>query len=204
MLFFDWNFPISNNKLKLLFPEGDLNAALNAKYVLPKHPAVIYPGVRGRNIQKEFREWLIKCHEVCMCVNMYVARSFLFLVTWGGTSPLGFCFIGVFSFRRRLACCKNRSAVLKFPPDFVYSVYRIVVQTLDIEYRFEDKMPTPAASKYDKWRKMTFGKGDSTFVSDSRVKLPHMKPIVYGVINYFRTEVRILLHRCHDNSVGTL
>lgn len=65
MLFFDWNFPISNNKLKLLFPEGDLNTALNAKYVLPKHPAVIYPGVRGRNIQKEFREWLIKCHEVC-------------------------------------------------------------------------------------------------------------------------------------------
>lgn len=65
MLFFDWNFPISNNKLKLQFPEGDLNTALNAKYVLPKPPAVIYPGVRGRNIQKEFREWLIKCHEVC-------------------------------------------------------------------------------------------------------------------------------------------
>lgn len=64
MLFFDWNFPISNNKLKLQFPEGDLNTALNAKYVLPKPPAVIYPGVRGRNIQKDFREWLIKCHEV--------------------------------------------------------------------------------------------------------------------------------------------
>lgn len=64
MLFFDWNFPISNNKLKLQFPEGDLNTALNAKYVLPKPAAVIYPGVRGRNIQKEFREWLIKCHEV--------------------------------------------------------------------------------------------------------------------------------------------
>ena len=65
MLFFDWNFPISNNKLKLLFPEGDLNTALNAKYVLPKPAAVIYSGTRGRNIQKEFREWLIKCHEVC-------------------------------------------------------------------------------------------------------------------------------------------
>lgn len=63
----------------------------------------------------------------------------------------------------------------------------------DIEYRFEDKMPTPPASKYDKWRKMTFGKGGSTFVSDSRVKLPFMKPNVYGVINYFRTEVIILL-----------
>jgi len=50
-------------------------------------------------------------------------------------------------------------------------------------------MPTPPASKYDKWRKMTFGKGDSTFVSNSRVKLPFMKPNVYGVINYFRTEV---------------
>eukprot|EP00752_Nemacystus_decipiens_P004173 g3816.t1 len=123
MLFFDWNFPISNNKLKLQFPEGDLNTALNAKYVLPKPPAVIYPGFRGRNIQKEFREWLIKCHE-----------------------------------------------------------------TLDIEYRFDDKMPTPQNSKHDKWRKMTFGKGGSTFVSDTRVKLPLMKPNVYGVINFFRTE----------------
>lgn len=62
MLFFDWNFPISNNKLKLQFLEGDLHTALNVKYVLPSHPAVIYPG--GRNIQKEFREWLVKCHEV--------------------------------------------------------------------------------------------------------------------------------------------
>lgn len=68
-----------------------------------------------------------------------------------------------------------------------------VVKTHDVEYRFEDKMPTPPASKYDKWRKMTFGKGDSTFVSDSRVKLPYMKPNVYGVINYFRTEVKMSL-----------
>lgn len=64
MLFFDWNFPISNNKLKLQFQEGDLHAALNANYAMPKQPAVIYSGVRGRSIQKEFREWLIKCHEV--------------------------------------------------------------------------------------------------------------------------------------------
>ncbi|CAM9952831.1 unnamed protein product, partial [Ectocarpus sp. 13 AM-2016] len=49
MLFFDWNFPISNNKLKLQFLEGDLHTALNASYLPPKHPA-------------EFREWLIKCH----------------------------------------------------------------------------------------------------------------------------------------------
>ncbi|CAM9825307.1 unnamed protein product [Scytosiphon promiscuus] len=124
MLFFDWNFPISNNKLKLQFLEGDLHTALNSSYALPKHPAVIYPGVRGRSIQKEFREWLIRCHE-----------------------------------------------------------------TLDIEYRFEDKMPTPAKSKFDKWKKMTFGKGGSTFAVDNRVKLPFMKPYVYGVINFFRTEV---------------
>ncbi|CAM9694050.1 unnamed protein product [Ectocarpus sp. 12 AP-2014] len=129
MLFFDWNFPISNNKLKLQFLEGDLHTALNASYLPPKHPAVIYPGVRGRNIQKEFREWLIKCHE-----------------------------------------------------------------TLDVEYRFDDKMPSPASSKYNKWRTMTFGKGGSTFTTESRVKLPFMKPNVYGVINYFRTEV--LEHGC--------
>eukprot|EP00903_Cladosiphon_okamuranus_P018047 g16608.t1 len=124
MLFFDWNFPISNNKLKLQFPEGDLNTALNAKYVLRKPPAVIYPGVRGRNIQKDFREWLIKCHE-----------------------------------------------------------------TLDIEYRFDDRMSTPQNSKHEKWRKMTFGKGGATFASGTRVKLTYVKPNVYGVINFFRTEV---------------
>lgn len=50
-------------------------------------------------------------------------------------------------------------------------------------------MSTPQNSKYEKWRKMTFGKGGSTFVSDTRVKLPFMKPNVYGVINFFRTEV---------------
>ena len=36
---------------------------------------------------------------------------------------------------------------------------------------------------------MTFGKGGATFVCDSRVKLPFLKPNVYGVINYFITEV---------------
>ncbi|CAM9801347.1 unnamed protein product [Pylaiella littoralis] len=121
MLFFDWNFPISNNKLKLQFLEGDLHTALNVKYVLPSHPAVIYPG--GRNIQKEFREWLVKCHE-----------------------------------------------------------------TLDIEYRFDDKVP-PQDAMHDKWRTMTFGKGGSTFRNGDRVKLPHMKPNVHGVIKFFRTEV---------------
>ncbi|CAM9809627.1 unnamed protein product, partial [Ectocarpus fasciculatus] len=50
MLFFDWNFPISNNKLKLQFLEGDLQTALNASY-LPRN-----------NPPNEFREWLIKCH----------------------------------------------------------------------------------------------------------------------------------------------
>lgn len=64
-------------------------------------------------------------------------------------------------------------------------------KTLDIEYRFDDKMPTPQNSKHDKWRKMTFGKGGSTFVSDTRVKLPFLKPIAYGVINFFRTEVHV-------------
>ena len=67
-------------------------------------------------------------------------------------------------------------------------------KTLDIEYRFDDKMPTPQNSKHDKWRKMTFGKGGSTFVSDTRVKLPFLKPIVYGVINFFRTEVMCLVY----------
>lgn len=62
-------------------------------------------------------------------------------------------------------------------------------QTLDIEYRFDDKIPSASNSKYDKWRRMTFGKGGATFVGDSRVKLPFMKPNVYGVINYFITEV---------------
>ena len=62
-------------------------------------------------------------------------------------------------------------------------------QTLDIEYRFHDKIPSASNSKYEKWRKMTFGEGGATFVGDSRVKLPFMKPYVYGVINYFITEV---------------
>lgn len=62
-------------------------------------------------------------------------------------------------------------------------------QTLDREYRFEDKIPSPVSAKYDKWRKMTFGKGEAMFVSDDRVRLPFLKPIVYGVINYFQTEV---------------
>lgn len=68
-------------------------------------------------------------------------------------------------------------------------------KTLDIEYRFDEKMPTPQNSKHDKWRKMTFGKGGSTFRSEDRVKLPHMKPNVHGVINFFRTEVRLIWRR---------
>lgn len=36
---------------------------------------------------------------------------------------------------------------------------------------------------------MTFGKGEATFSSDERVKLPNKKPQVYGKINYFLTEV---------------
>lgn len=65
------------------------------------------------------------------------------------------------------------------------------MKTLDIEYRFDDKMPSAAGAKHEKWRKMTFGKGGATFVSDSRVKLSFVKPNVYGVINYFITEVRV-------------
>ncbi|CAN0549558.1 unnamed protein product, partial [Ectocarpus sp. 8 AP-2014] len=57
MLFFDWNFPISNNKLKLHFREGDLHSALN-----DTNPPVVYAGLGGRNIHKDFRKWLIKCH----------------------------------------------------------------------------------------------------------------------------------------------
>lgn len=63
------------------------------------------------------------------------------------------------------------------------------MQSLDIEYRFDDKMLTPSNSKHEKWRKMTFGKGGATFMSDSRVKLPFLKPNVFGMINYFLTEV---------------
>ena len=62
MLFFDWHFPISN-KLRLQFPERDLHTALNATNVPPKHPSIIYSGSRGRQIEKNFRDWLIKCHE---------------------------------------------------------------------------------------------------------------------------------------------
>ena len=69
-------------------------------------------------------------------------------------------------------------------------------QTLDIEYRFDDKMSTPQNSEHEQWRKMTFGKGGSTFVSDTRVKLPFLKPNVYGVINYFRTEVCAVCSMC--------
>lgn len=64
-----------------------------------------------------------------------------------------------------------------------------LLKTLDIEYRFADKIPPPSNSTHDKWRKMMFGKGDATFVSGSYVKLPLSKPYVYGVINYFLTEV---------------
>lgn len=53
------------------FMEGDLYTALNAKNVPPKHPAVIYPGSRGRQIEREFREWLIKCHEVSLYDAMF-------------------------------------------------------------------------------------------------------------------------------------
>lgn len=50
-------------------------------------------------------------------------------------------------------------------------------------------MPTPAKSKFDKWKTMTFGKGGCTFSTDNKVRLPFMKPHVYGVINFFQTEV---------------
>ena len=74
-------------------------------------------------------------------------------------------------------------------------------QTLDIEYRFDDKIPSALNSKYDKWRRMTFGKGGATFVGDSRVKLPFMKPNVYGVINYFLPEVDFFFFFIDDCSL---
>ncbi|CAN0150860.1 unnamed protein product, partial [Ectocarpus sp. 4 AP-2014] len=58
MLFFGWNFPISNNKLKLHFREGDLNEILN-----DAHTLAVCAGPGGRKIPKDFRAWLIKCHE---------------------------------------------------------------------------------------------------------------------------------------------
>ncbi|CAM9668880.1 unnamed protein product, partial [Ectocarpus sp. 12 AP-2014] len=58
------------------------------------------------------------------------------------------------------------------------------------EYRFDDKIRTTANnSSHEEWRTMTSENGRSTFTSGSRVKLPLKKPIVFGVINYFRTEV---------------
>lgn len=71
---------------------------------------------------------------------------------------------------------------------FVFRFAVFVFKTLDIEYRFDDKMP-PQDAMHDKWRTMTFGKGGSTFRNGDRVKLPHMKPNVHGVIKFFRTEV---------------
>lgn len=76
---------------------------------------------------------------------------------------------------------------------FIFSVLFlcIVFKTLDIEYRFDDKISKSNKNpRQDRWRTMTFGKGGSTFRSEDRVKLPFTKPNVHGVINFFRTEVR--------------
>lgn len=68
-----------------------------------------------------------------------------------------------------------------------------VTKELDIEYRFDDKIRTTANnSRHEEWGTMTLGNGRSTFTSKSRVKLPSMKPIVFGVIKFFKTEVLTL------------
>lgn len=113
----------------------------------------------------------------------------------GGPSGNLFHSVAVLSFmwdgkERSARKIVNTPAVCSF--SYFLSGFERTRQTLDIEYRFDDKIPSPANSKYDKWRKMTFGKGGATFVGDSRVKLPFMKPNVYGIINYFITEVTLL------------